>query len=436
MKFKNLNVLVYGLSMSGEWASRLLINKRANVFLYDDNFEILKSKTIKNCFMLNSLNENLIEQFDLIIVSPSIPLDNEFLVKANERNITIMSELEFASMFCKNYVAITGTNGKTTTTELVTDILNKKYKAVACGNIGYPLSRAFLEKKNYIKVIEVSSFMLEHANKFSPHVATILNISPDHLIRHKTMENYTALKKSIFKNLKSNDYAVINLDDNIHLTSDTLKITYSQKHTADVYLKDGAIYLHEHKIANINELKLTGKHNISNIMCAICFGYIYKVRPELIRQAILSYTPEHFRIENVGVFNQIKFINDSKSTNIASTLASVESTKGAIILLLGGSNKMLNFDELFNKLSKRVKFVIFYGEIAENLEKANDNKFDYSTCADLKEAFNIATTHALAGDTILLSPATASYDQYSNYIERGKHFNELVMNYETECTKK
>ena len=228
MKFKNLNVLVYGLSMSGEWASRLLINKRANVFLYDDNFEILKSKTIKNCFMLNSLNENLIEQFDLIIVSPSIPLDNEFLVKANERNITIMSELEFASMFCKNYVAITGTNGKTTTTELVTDILNKKYKAVACGNIGYPLSRAVLEKKNYIKVIEVSSFMLEHANKFSPHVATILNIFPDHLIRHKTMENYTALKKSIFKNLKSNDYAVINLDDNIHLTSGTLKITYSQ----------------------------------------------------------------------------------------------------------------------------------------------------------------------------------------------------------------
>ena len=436
MKFKNLNVLVYGLSMSGEWASRLLINKRANVFLYDDNFEILKSKTIKNCFMLNSLNENLIEQFDLIIVSPSIPLDNEFLVKANERNITIMSELEFASMFCKKYVAITGTNGKTTTTELVTDILNKKYKAVACGNIGYPLSRAVLEKKNYIKVIEVSSFMLEHANKFSPHVATILNISPDHLIRHKTMENYTALKKSIFKNLKSNDYAVINLDDNIHLTNDTLKITYSQKHTADVYLKDGAIYLHKHKIANINELKLTGKHNISNIMCAICFGYIYKVRPELIRQAILSYTPEHFRIENVGVINQIKFINDSKSTNIASTLASVESTKGAIILLLGGSNKMLNFDELFNKLSKRVKFVILYGEIAENLEKANDNKFDYSTCADLKEAFNIATTHALAGDTILLSPATASYDQYSNYIERGKHFNELVMNYETECTKK
>ena len=347
-----------------------------------------------------------------------------------------MSELEFASMFCKNYVAITGTNGKTTTTELVTDILNKKYKAVACGNIGYPLSRAVLEKKNYIKVIEVSSFMLEHANKFSPHVATILNISPDHLIRHKTMENYTALKKSIFKNLKSNDYAVINLDDNIHLTSGTLKITYSQKHTADVYLKDGAIYLHEHKIANINELKLTGKHNISNIMCAICFGYIYKVRPELIREAILSYTPEHFRIENVGVINQIKFINDSKSTNIASTLASVESTKGAIIILLGGSNKMLNFDELFNKLSKRVKFVILYGEIAENLEKANDNKFDYSTCADLKEAFNIATTHALAGDTILLSPATASYDQYSNYIERGKHFNELVMNYETECAKK
>ena len=436
MKFRNLNVLVYGLSVSGEWASKLLIKKHANVFLYDDNIEVLKSKTIKNCFMLNSLNENLIEQFDLIIVSPSIPLDNEFLLKASEKNITIMSEVEFASLFCKNYVAITGTNGKTTTIELVTEILKMKKKAVACGNIGYPLSRAVMEKKNYIKVVEVSSFMLEHANKFSPHVATVLNIEPDHLIRHKTMENYSRLKLSIFKNLKPNDYAVINLDDNVHVTSDTLKVTYSLKHTADVYLKEGYIYLHEHKIVAVNELNLTGKHNIANVMCAICFGYIYKVSPELIRKALTYYVPEHFRIEDVGVINKIRFINDSKSTNIASTLASVEAVKGAIILILGGSNKMLDYTDLFIKLNKRVKYVVFYGEIKDKLEEANNDRFDYSKCENLTDAFNTAISHAIPNDNILLSPATASYDQYSNYIERGKHFNELVNGYETECTKK
>ena len=355
MTYKNKNVLVYGVSLSGEWVARLLKKKKSNVFLFDDDVEALNKKKIKNCYILNELNKNLIEQFDFIVVSPSIEKDNVYIQMARQHKIKIFSELEFASQFCKNLVAITGTNGKTTTTKIITALLQTKHKAIACGNIGFPLSRAVLESKNSIKVAEVSSFMLENAETFSPHIATITNIEPDHLIRHKTMEEYSNLKISIFKNLKPTDFAVVNLDLNIVPPASSQVITYSYNHNADVCIKNGAIFLHSKKIININELNLKGKHNLYNIMCAICFANIYKIKPQQIRNVLINLQGEKYRIEKVASVNQISFINDSKSTNIASTLASVETVKGAIILLLGGSNKNLNYKPLFNKLSKRVK---------------------------------------------------------------------------------
>lgn len=424
------------MSSSGEWASKLLVRHKANVFLFDDNRELLNSKPIKNCFLLQELSESLIMQFDLIVVSPSIEKENQYLQFAYEKDIPIMSELELASAFCKNYVAITGTNGKTTTTELVTSILKKRYNAIACGNIGYPVSRAVIEHKHSIKVIEVSSFMLEHADSFAPHVATILNITPDHLVRHKTMEEYSTLKKSIFKNLSKRDYAVINLDDNIHTTKDSLVVTYSHKHSADVYLKDGYIYLHQHKLVAVNELHLKGKHNLQNVMCAVCFGYIYKVKPQDIRETLIEYMPERYRIEELGSVSGINFVNDSKSTNISSTLACVDTIKGPIILLAGGSKKDLDYKQLVSRMSKRVKFVICFGEIKEELASACGEKFKTIVCENLKEAFSSATEIAKKGDSVVLSPASASYDQYSSYIERGKEFNKLVQEYEISTSQK
>ena len=188
MKLKNKNVLVYGMSISGESVSKLLIKKKCKVFLYDDDNFTLKAKSIKGCYVLPYLNEEIITQFDFIVVSPSIEKDNEFLSIARQNDIKIYSELEFSSQFCKDYIAITGTNGKTTTVELITSILNTQKKAVSCGNIGYPVSRAVMNNKKAIKVIEVSSFMLENADTFAPKIASVLNISPDHLIRHKTLE--------------------------------------------------------------------------------------------------------------------------------------------------------------------------------------------------------------------------------------------------------
>lgn len=435
MNIKNKNVLVYGLSSSGEWATKLLLKLKANVFLYDDNLDKLKTRSFKNCFLIQELNENLISQFDFLIVSPSIEKENKYLLLAKKLDKKIYSELEFASLFAKNIVAVTGTNGKTTTVELITAILNKKYKAIACGNIGYPMSRAVLEKKRYIKVAEVSSFMLENADSFSPHVATVLNIEPDHLIRHKTMEEYSSLKLSIFKNLKPRDYAVINLDLNIHPTINCMTITYSYKHMADVYIKDGCIYLHQHKIVAINELRLKGKHNIYNVMCAICYAYIYKVQPKLIREALLDFKGERYRIEWVGKTNEINFVNDSKSTNISSTLASVETIKGAVILLLGGSKKGLDYTKLFDKLNKRVRQVVVFGETADDFVLANADRFNIEKFSTLSSAFDYAVSIAKPHDTILLSPATASYDQYANFIERGRDFDKKVKEYETKTKK-
>lgn len=432
MKLKYKNVLVYGMSVSGEWVSKLLLKKRANVFLYDDNRQKLKSKNIENCYLVQELNENLISQFDFIVVSPAIEKDNKYLLSAKAQNIKVFSEIEFASQFCKDLVAVTGTNGKTTTVELISAMLNKKRKAIACGNIGYPLSRAVLEKKRYIKVVEVSSFMLENIDTFSPRVSTILNIEPDHLNRHKTMTEYTRLKYNIFKNITSKDYIVINLDDNIHISKKCFILTYSQKSIADVYIRQGYIYLHQNRIIAINELKLKGKHNLNNIMCAICYAYVYKVSPAKIREALLAYRSEPFRIEEIGVVNGIRFINDSKSTNISSTLACVESIKGAIILLLGGSKKGLDYKKLFSKLPKRVKTIIAYGEIADSLIEANENSFDIMKASDLTTAFNLAIDRAIKNDNIVLSPATASYDQFANFVERGKLFNKLVSEYEVK----
>lgn len=435
MKFKQKNVLVYGLSVSGEWACKLLIKNKANVFLFDDNKQTLKNVRIKNCYVLETLNENYIEQLDFIIVSPAIDPENEFLLIAKKHEIRVLSELEFAALFCKDYVAITGTNGKTTTTELVTAILNQKRKAIACGNIGYALSRAVLENKKAIKVVEVSSFMLENAYSFSPHVATVLNIDKDHLIRHKTMEEYTRLKMSVFNNLKAEDYAVINLDKNIKPNINCKTLTYSHNRYADVYVKNGYIYIHNDRFLALNQLNLKGKHNAYNVMCAICYGLIYKVKQNKIKQAILNYNPEHFRIEHIAKVNDINFVNDSKSTNIASTLASTETIKGSIILLLGGSKKGLDYVQLFEKLTKRVKQICVFGEIANDLILANNNKFKMEDCKTLDAAFDYAVSVAKPNDTILLSPASASYDQFKSYIERGNAFNLKVKEYEKSIKK-
>ena len=435
MKLKNKKVLVYGLSTSGKWVSNILIKHKAIVFLYDDDLTKLRNKNLKSCYLVQELNEKMIADLDFLIVSPSIEKDNQFLLMAKRYNKKIFSEVEFSALFCKHIVAITGTNGKTTTTELVTQMLKKKHKAVACGNIGYSLSQAVIEKKNHIKVVEVSSFMLENADTFSPQVATVLNIEPDHLVRHKTMEEYTNLKLSIFKNLTPKDYAVLNLDNKITTNKNCKIVTYSYNKPANVNVVNGYICLNNEKVVAINELNLKGKHNIYNVMCAICFAYIYKVKIPQIKQAILDFKIERFRIEKIAQVNGINFINDSKSTNIASTIACVESIKGSIILILCGSKKSLDYVTLFKSLPKRIKQIVLFGEITDQVKQANTD-FKIEVVDNMQQAVDFAIKIALKNDNVVLSPSSASYDQYSSFVERGEDFNKWVKNYEQQNKKK
>jgi len=433
---KNKNVLVYGMSSSGIWASKLLKKFKANLFLLDDNPNKLSELGITNCTLLSSINEDIVKILNLIIVSPAIEKSNKIFPIASKYNVKIVSELEFASWFCGQLVAVTGTNGKTTTVELITAILNTKRKSIACGNIGYPLSKAVLKNKSSIKVAEVSSFMLENATTFHPSVATILNIKPDHLTRHKTMQEYKRLKLNIFNNLTSKDYVVVNLDEGISVPTQVKQLTYSHTKNATVRVKDGSIYLKGEKLIDINQLKIKGKHNISNVMCAICYACIFKVNPNKIKQVLKNFTPNDFRNQLIASVNGIRFINDSKSTNIASTLASTESNKGALVLILCGSNKELDYAELFQKLTKRVKLIVAFGEISNQIELANNQKFKLMRCENLTQAIEISIQNALAGDTVLFSPSSASYDQFENYIQRGKAFNEKVKEYEIKQTQK
>ncbi len=434
MNYKYKNFLVYGLSSSGESVSKLLKRLHANVFLYDDDEIKARNLHIPNCYVLSDINEDLISQMDYMIVSPSITLDNQYIRMAEAHGVKVFSEIEFASQYCDKLVAITGTNGKTTTVQLITAILNQKHKAIACGNIGYPLSRAVLEKNRYIKVAEVSSFMLEHCDTFHPHVATVLNISPDHLIRHGDIDTYTEIKKKIFQNLQSKDHIVINIDEGLDIESSAKRITYSYDHHADISVRDGYIYLFGDRVISIHELPIKGRHNVYNTMCAIAYGYIYKVSIKKMREALISFVPEKYRNELVAVVNNIRFVNDSKSTNIASTLASVSSMKSGVILLLGGSKKGLDYSQLFTHLSKKVKEIIVFGEISEDLINANTN-FSIHEVKDLSDAVDMAIELAIPNDTILLSPASASYDQFENYIERGRLFDRKVRAYEISQNK-
>ena len=225
------------------------------------------------------------------------------------------------------------------------------------------------------------------------------------------------------------------MDSKISTNKNCKIITYSYNKSANVNVQNGYICLNNEKVIAINELKLKGKHNIYNIMCAICFAYIYKVKIEQIKEVLLNFVPDKFRIEKVAEFKGVNFINDSKSTNIASTIACVESVKNPIILILCGSKKGLEYDELFSILPKRVKHIVVFGEISEDIEKANNNKFKLEKVGNMKQALEFATSIAIKNDNIVLSPSSASYDQYSSYIERGEDFNKLVNEY-AQNTKK
>ena len=379
---------------------------------------------------------------DYIVMSPGVPLTIPPVKYAKEHGIPVIGELELAYRNCKApFAAITGTNGKTTTTTLIGELMKKTGRQVFVGgNIGVPIiTYADKLQEEDIVVAEVSSFQLETVESFCPHLALMINLTPDHLDRHGNMAGYLAAKARIFENQKESDYLVLNYDDEalreLAPQSRGKVIFFSQKHKLEegVYLDGSQVMLALNGeslfICNADEIAIKGKHNLENAMGAIVFAYLSGVRAEDIRDVLMTFQGVEHRLEPVRTLNEVLYINDSKGTNPDSTIKAIEAYDRPIVIILGGKNKGVPFTELAGLVKERVKKAVLVGqakeELAEALDAADFN--DYVRTESFEEAVTKAAELAEPGDIVLLSPACTSWDMFSSFEERGRLFKKLVM---------
>lgn len=417
MQLENKNILVLGYAKTGRSVVRFLENKNANIFIYDDKLDkIEKYKLVKNI-------ENL--DIDLCVISPGISIYCDIAQQIAKRNIKIISEIELAYRFCKgSIIAVTGTNGKTTTVNLLYEILKTaKREVFLCGNVGIPFID-IVEKtsKHSLVVCEVSSYQLEAIETFKPHISALLNIQPDHITRHKTYENYILQKYKIFQNQAKTDYLVLN--NNLpQLCSNSRQLRFSLSDIkSDAYRNRKWLYYRNRKIINTSDITLLGDKNYENVMASIIIAKLCKVKRKYIQKAIKAFKAQPNRLEIIGLKKGVLYVNDSKATNVASTICAVESFK-SIVLLLGGSDKGFEFDDALK--CKNIKKVIAFGEVKEKiLSAAKRQNVEIFVANTLKQATVLASNISMQGDVVLLSPACASFDEFSSYEERGEKFKE------------
>ncbi|HOQ16543.1 MAG: UDP-N-acetylmuramoyl-L-alanine--D-glutamate ligase [Epulopiscium sp.] len=445
------NVLVVGMAKSGISAAKLCSRLGAKVTIQDvkskeelmksvkEEIDILDSMAVY--MLLGEEPTDIIDSFDLIVLSPGVPTDLEFLNKARQLQIPIWSEIELAFVLCPcPVIAITGTNGKTTTTTLVGEIM-KKYNpgTQVVGNIGIPFTEKVEElKKEDLVVAEISSFQLESIHTFKPKVSAILNITPDHLNRHKSLENYVAAKERIFENQDENDYCVLNDDDDIcskmkHKTkAKALLFSRKKELNEGAFLKDNKIWVRlgkeDEAICLTEELRIPGNHNIENVLAAVAISVSMGVPPEIIRDVVIHFKGVEHRIEFVDKIDGVEYYNDSKATNVDAAIIGIQSMKAPVVLIGGGMDKGADFSEWIDAFDGKVKALIVMGETADKIIKTANQKgfFNIKKVSSIEEAVRLAKETAQKGDCVLLSPACASWDMFKSYEERGKLFKKAV----------
>lgn len=446
MKYKK--VLIVGLGKSGIAAAQAMIRLKAEVYIQDSKKEenidahlrtYLKSQGI-TCYF-DQLPPDM-GIFDMLILSPGVTPELPFIQEACEKGAEIIGELEIAYRIGQgNYAAITGTNGKTTTTTLVGEIFKAAgRKTYVVGNIGVAVISASLDAEDDAwMVTETSSFQLETTKYFKPAVSAILNLTPDHLNRHHTMEAYGEAKAKIFANQSEDGYLVINYDDKECYklaTGCKAKVApFSRKEELDfgAFVKDGHIVIknEEHEVIDIcgvDELKIIGDHNIENAVAAAAICYFAGIDPQVIGNTIRKFGGVEHRLEFSGEIEGVKYYNDSKGTNIDAALTALRAIRENIILIAGGDAKGQDFDEFIENFDGSVKKMILMGRDAHFIQESAD-KFgfkDYVYCKNLEEAVRKAYELAVPGDNVLLSPACASWDMYDNFEQRGEHFKDCV----------
>ena len=436
MNLKDKLVLIVGYGKSGQSSKDFLLKKGAKIFVYDKNNKI--KDNLSDAIFIENVTEEFIQKIDLVVLSPGVSIYSEKIKLAKLFGVKVIGELELGLTFAKGYkILVTGTNGKTTTVNLIEQAFNyAKKRNFLVGNVGSPITSYISRfKTNYI--VETSSFQLE-SSKVYPNIACILNLSPNHLDRHFSYKEYIQTKYKIFENMTSKDYLILNADDEelIKLSTKQIKpkiVWFSQKKEVDgAFIKGESIYFKKGKkltqICLLSDIKLFGKHNQQNVLAMIAICKSYGLKDKYIKNAIMSFRGVEHRLQLVLSKDGVDYINDSKSTTPNSTLTAVKAFDKPIILILGGSDKGINYDNFALKIKDIVKIALLTGEIALKLEKSfkkADSK-NYIVKQDFYEAVKYAKSVATNGDVILLSPATASFDNFKNFEHRGKVFTQII----------
>ena len=447
MDLQGKTVLIVGAGKSGIAASELLGKKGISYRLYDGNQELSEEKLRKNevwkdCgIILGELPQEILNDTGLAVLSPGVPTDLPEILKMREQGIPIWGEIELAYHFAKGrLLAITGTNGKTTTTSLLGEIMQAYFEDVkVVGNIGIPYTSVAAETTDEtVTVAEISSFQLETAVDFHPQVSAILNITPDHLNRHHTMECYIETKESITKNQEKEDVCVLNYEDEVLLefgkTLPVNAVFFSSKRRLEdgFFYEDGVIYKSAagkaEKIIETSKLQILGLHNYENVMAATAMADSFGVPMEVIRQVLEQFQAVEHRIEYVVEKRGIKFYNDSKGTNPDAAIRGIRAMERPTFLIGGGYDKQSEYDEWIEAFDGKVRQLVLIGQTREKIaECAKKHGFTDIVFADsLEEAMDICYQNAAAGDAILLSPACASWGMFDNYEQRGEKFKEYA----------
>lgn len=444
MDFSGKKVLVIGLARSGLGAIKVLHRLGADITLS----ETKPKEEIKEAEMLEGIGVKIVDQsmgvfeekYDLAIKNPGVPYRAPMILKLEENGVPVITEIELAYQVSKpqHFAAITGSNGKTTTSTLLYEILHKAYgeKAHLCGNIGIALCEMvmdynLMQEEGHYFALEVSNFQLVNIDKFRPEVATIINLSPDHVDFMGSLDNYYKSKTEVYRNMSGDDEFILNTDD-------ATLLEYTERYPiqckvnsfsldredTDSFVKDGFIYIRGEKVMPVSVIKLVGKHNLQNVMVAVSAAKALGVSNEIITEAVAEFKGVEHRIEFVRELGGVRYYNDSKGTNPDATITAVKSFEKGVILLVGGFEKGLSMDELKKNLGP-VKKVIGYGVCGPRLVKELVGD-DGILVENLVQAVDEAYKLAQPGDTVLLSPTTSSFDQYSGFEERGEHFKQIV----------
>jgi UDP-N-acetylmuramoylalanine--D-glutamate ligase len=436
LRYSNQNVAVLGAGLSGAAAALLLRSEGANVTVLDsaDEKKLLRS-TLDNLreqgvrVICGSNADRNSDPFDLIVASPGIDPASALGRNFWARKTEIIGELELGWRSCQTpVVAITGTNGKTTTTEMLAQMLNQcGQKTIACGNIGKPLSEVAREKIKYdVLTVEVSSFQLETIRKFHPSIALWLNFAPDHLDRYPSVAEYRAAKLRIFENQTGDDVAIVNASESLPDLR-ARKITFSAyTNRADFRLSEGTILFQNQPVLRMSETKLRGSHNIENLMATLAAGHARGLSFEQMVPPLSAYEPQPHRCEFVRTIDGVDYINDSKATNLDAMEKALQAQSKPVVLIAGGKDKGFNYEPVRNLVSEKARAAILIGEMAKQIARDWDGAIKMEMATSLADSVERARATAKPGDVVLFSPGTSSFDMFKSYADRGDQFRALV----------